>query len=376
MFDSDVNIGKMDFKQLRNYVQLLRDELAVMQRKYEDILYNLDYDNFSSHIVKEKDNMKAEIKVTAEEISSAVSKTADIKNAVEISDLSEATDISKVYKIPALGENGKVISEEYYYYNSISKSWEKLSGDTVYTMFSQTAEGFLLKGNTVIDGNATITRNLTLSGNVTWDMSNSPVKTQYSPDSVMWHEMQDINDKYMRMSFDGGRTWSLPTKVVGTDGLNGTDGSDADVTPQNVFKALTDDGDTQGLFSAFYNDGNKLFINAEYIQAGILRGQTVQSFMSSEASGYGTYAELNGLNGSLDFYYKSKSSLHHRFTMYQDGGETYIKNIGSRLWIGNKATSSEMNTTSLVGDWDFSTADSITWGNNAPAGSGNVAVFG
>ena len=44
------NIPDMNFKQLRNEVQLLRDELAIMKRKYEDILYNLDDDNFSRRI--------------------------------------------------------------------------------------------------------------------------------------------------------------------------------------------------------------------------------------------------------------------------------------------------------------------------------------
>lgn len=400
---SDKNINTMDFKSLRNEVQSLRDELAIMKRKYEDILYNLDDDNFSSRIVKERDNMKAEISVTAEEIktkvsatdlatsllnystisqtasaiSSVVSSGANLKDAIEISNISQATDITKTYKIPTYNANGKVVSESYYYYNSLSKQWEKISGDTIYTMFTQTAEGFVLKGNTIIDGNTTITRNLTLSGNVTWDMSNSPVKTQYSADSVIWHELQTANDMYMRMSFDGGSTWSNPTKVVGTDGQNGQDGrngsngSDANVTPQNVFNALTNNAAQQGIFAAFVKDNNQLYINAEYIQAGILRGQTIQSFMSSESSGYGTYAELNGNVGSLDFYYKpSGSSRQQRFTMFQQGGATYIKNIDSTLYIGNNSTSDSTNTTYPVGTWNFKNAD-VDWGDNAP-----VAVFG
>lgn len=68
------DINKMDFKQLRNEVQLLRDELAIMQRKYEDIIYNLDDDNFSSRFVKEKGDMKTAIEVTAEGIKTKVSK--------------------------------------------------------------------------------------------------------------------------------------------------------------------------------------------------------------------------------------------------------------------------------------------------------------
>lgn len=67
------NINKMDFKQLRNEVQLLRDELAIMKRKYEDILYNLDTDNFSSRFVKEQGDMRTAIEITAEGIKTKVS---------------------------------------------------------------------------------------------------------------------------------------------------------------------------------------------------------------------------------------------------------------------------------------------------------------
>ena len=70
---SDMNINNMDDKQLRNEVQLLRDELAIMKRKYEDILYNLDTNNFSSRFVKEQGDMKTAIDVTAKGIESKVS---------------------------------------------------------------------------------------------------------------------------------------------------------------------------------------------------------------------------------------------------------------------------------------------------------------
>ena len=48
----DIPINKMDFKQLRNEVQALRDELAIMKRKYEDAIYNLDSDNFSKSFTR------------------------------------------------------------------------------------------------------------------------------------------------------------------------------------------------------------------------------------------------------------------------------------------------------------------------------------
>ena len=65
---SDSNIDSMNFKQLKNEVQLLRDEIAIMRRKYEDIIYNLDDDNFSGQFLKEKKGMKTSISQTAESI--------------------------------------------------------------------------------------------------------------------------------------------------------------------------------------------------------------------------------------------------------------------------------------------------------------------
>lgn len=67
----------MDYKALKKEVLALRDEVAKMKRLYDDILYNLDDDNFSARIVKEKKNMKSQIEVTASEIKTKVSE-ADV----------------------------------------------------------------------------------------------------------------------------------------------------------------------------------------------------------------------------------------------------------------------------------------------------------
>lgn len=86
---SNSNIATMTDRQLRNEVQLLRDEIAIMRRKYEDILYNLDTDNFSSRFVKEQGDMRTAIKVTAEGIETKVSK--DELGAFEESILSQTS---------------------------------------------------------------------------------------------------------------------------------------------------------------------------------------------------------------------------------------------------------------------------------------------
>lgn len=71
---SDTDINKMNFKQLRNEVQLLRDELAIFKRRYEDAIYNLDGDNFGRNFTIEQNNMRSQIQMTAEKIKSTVSK--------------------------------------------------------------------------------------------------------------------------------------------------------------------------------------------------------------------------------------------------------------------------------------------------------------
>lgn len=249
---SDGDINKMNFKQLKNEVQLLRDELAIFKRKYEDAIYNLDSDNFGKSFTVEQNNMKAQIKITAdaiktmvsdtdlaaelekystieqtaERIQTVVSKSANLDEAVLIDSLDNATDTEAIYVIQQKDDNGTVLSETYYCFNDVTNQWEILSGDSIYTVFNQTADGFSLKGNVMIDGNAVVTKNLTLSGIVTWDMDNSPVKSQYSVSGSSWHDTYTSGDMYMRMTFDGGKTWGEAVKVVGTNGRNGSDGSD------------------------------------------------------------------------------------------------------------------------------------------------------
>ena len=116
---SDYNINNMDFKQLRNEVQLLRDELAIMKRKYEDIIYNLDTDNFSSRLVKQGENMYTKIEQNAESISLQAEKVSE--NSQNIASLEITADEiqSEVYeeqedgtKISRITQNAESITSE------------------------------------------------------------------------------------------------------------------------------------------------------------------------------------------------------------------------------------------------------------------------
>lgn len=76
---SDMDISRMTDKQLRNEVQMLRDELAVFKRRFEDMIFNLDSDNFGKSFTVEQNRMKAQLKIAADAIQVMVSDT-DLNN--------------------------------------------------------------------------------------------------------------------------------------------------------------------------------------------------------------------------------------------------------------------------------------------------------
>ena len=315
------------------------------------------------------DGLASESSVTqlSDKLSAIVKKKINETEICEAKSEADFLDTSKFYVIKAYDdETGKtVIGETYYYYNSVSKEWEAFDGADIYTVFEQKSDGFYLKGNTVIDGETVITKNLKLSGNVTWDMSNSPVKTEYSVDgSNDWHEaFNSATDKFMHMSFDGGKNWSTPTRIVGekgSDGINGTDGKDGDeVDAKTIFNLLTDNAGVQGIFPCFVKgtdtDGEtKIFINAEYI-----RGKTISGLKFADASGsnyimlshtvneYGTVSA-----GFADLgLYTSKGTRVWSVNDYN--GSVRHKRYGSEdayLVVDKEKASAE-------GDWDFSGAN-------------------
>lgn len=149
-------------------------------------------------------------------------------------------------------------------------------------------------GNFYVDNNG----NIVLNGSITWGNSNGFVRVLYArshtqgaptdeyddyddeyTSSTVWHRTYDEEyDRYMSYSYDGGKTWEEPIRITGEDGASGADGSDADVTPENIFNILTDDGINQGLFPVFKDSGeSQLYINAEYIKSGTLSGRKIVS---------------------------------------------------------------------------------------------------
>lgn len=165
---SDIN--KMDFKDLRNEVQTLRDELAIMKRKYEDIIYNLDTDNFSSRFVKEQGDMRTAVEITAEGIKTKVSKD-DFESAIAQTASNIKSIVSKNISVKFKksskptrynttdAEKGMLCEydDTLYYYNDITETWKEYPyADGITSQFLQTAYGFELTGDVSISGDAIV----------------------------------------------------------------------------------------------------------------------------------------------------------------------------------------------------------------------------
>ena len=344
------DINQMDFRQLRNEVQLLRDELAIMQRKYEDILCNLDTDNFSSRFVKEQGDMRTAIEVaaegvkskvsredleaystktqTAEQIQNIVSKNAKLDEAISISSIDKATDTSKIYVIRETDDDDNVLSETYYYFNDITKNWEVLSGDNIYTVFQQTANGFKLKGNVKVDGS------LILTDTLTFNSTNRPLDVQYSTDGDDWHyEFDSSSDQFMRIKI--GSQWSEAMKVVGDDG------NTASVTFATVNKVLgylykTVDGEVPTKVTGAYIWSPKV-LGGEFYGSVFYAGDG-NGYSQMDADGFNVY-DINEAN-KIALGYVTKDWTYPYLILgegsgYSGSGAGVVYKMDNGLWIGD-----------------------------------------
>lgn len=86
------DVADMDFKQLRNKVQSLIDEVARMKRYYEDSINNLDASNFGRSFAIQQNNMKATIKMAADVIKTAVTEDDLAQELIKYSTIEQTAE--------------------------------------------------------------------------------------------------------------------------------------------------------------------------------------------------------------------------------------------------------------------------------------------
>lgn len=144
------DINQMDFRELRNEVQSLKDTLTRALRTYEDLLYNLDNDNFSSTIIKEKNDMKTQITVTAEGLSAQITAISDKAEELSTKISVQAGDIETVTK--RVSDTEMNITNIKADYDAISTQVETIEGDLAnYSTITQTDDKISLAVRIVED---------------------------------------------------------------------------------------------------------------------------------------------------------------------------------------------------------------------------------
>ena len=426
------DIAKMNDKQLRNEVQSLRDELAVMKRKYEDIIYNLDDDNFSSRFVKEKGDMRTAIEINAdgiktkvsnEEFESTKTQTANLISS-EVKKLSEKdTELSTKITQTATEIRAEVksatetIDGKFDNYSTIEqtanaiKSHAYASADLSSAKeISNLADRTDIKKTYVIsttDGSGKVTKTyyyyndisgkweeiigggietvfeqtsegfklkgnvLIDGGSVTWDSSNSPVQTQYSADGVSWHPSQTVYDKYIRFSFDGGNEWNDATQIVGDTGPQGIQG------PQGPQGEKGDKGDSANV---------PTYIKNTYIDS--------TKILSPDIWGGKFYATGKGANNGAAYYISDGYSQINNvflptrllgYISYDDSGAGTKEEAAERVFFttsndialkfhsgGNMSLEADGGTIHFMSDVQFHGATNI----GSSGGGTPIAVFG
>lgn len=393
----------MDFKELCNEVQLLRDELAIFKRKYEDTIYNLDSDNFGKSFTVAQNNMKAQIKIAADGIKTAVTKT-ELGAALE-SQIAQTADIitstvTAKYLTDTLGEA--------YVTNAVLSSTIKQEADNIlikvssdyetkgdvderlknYATTAWTADAIKSKVsetdlNTKLESYSTIEQ--------TANAIKSTVNAKYLTDQL--GDTYTTND-YLEGELTGYSTISQTktdiTTAVNTERLYITDllGTNyytkEDVETQIAAGAdgvLIEVGktyETKTAASDAYGELERYISTVEVAGSNISSRVTdLEDFKTSvftqTADGFTLDGNQTTFTGVIFLADENKNKC---FDIFYSTG---ITGSGSEVLIGSygdRGTVIHMgNTADTI---SFADCKQIVWGNHAPSGSGGtvVAVFG
>ena len=331
---SETDISKMNFKELRNEVLLLRDELAIFKRKYEDAIYNLDYDNFGKSFTVEQNNMKSQIKITADAIKTMVSYT-DLDSTLE-----EYSTISQT----AQQIQTAVVSIN----NATDKKLEN------YSTVKQTAEAITTKVTAnyitnLIDGEYQTVDDATSEYNAMWSEIN---QTADSLSSIVSKNISAYFEKSVKPT--ASNTTAVEKSMLCLYG--GTYYYFNDVT--NTWKTYPASGITtmfEQTASGFSLIGD-VSISGDLITSGTIKGLTV----GTNPNIYGDGVRLNTDTQRLEIMYNG--------VVVGAWGPTSIPG-GSSIYPAGGGTLT-ISGVSASGTWDFSGCEEVI---GLPS---TVAVFG
>lgn len=242
--------------------------------------------------------------------------------------------------------------------------------------------------------------NLTLGGNVVFTGESSFTMILYSADKETWVEEWDSSwentstEVWAKYSYNGGTTWTSPMLVQGKSGKRGpagSDGSDADVTFNNILSALKEANGTETTFITADRLGAPNIYGGKIYGAEIYAGTGEDGYASMTDSGFDVVNADNqhkiglGLERirGIDFPYLILGAG----SGTSSTGSGVVKKFTTGLWIGDDSALGENNSENITGTGIFISFQSDivykvisgVWteiGSGSDPGTGGVAVFG
>jgi len=207
-------------------------------------------------------------------------------------------------------------------------------------------------GKAYFGNDVNITGSLTLGGNIIWTANSFPIKSQFSVSSTgPWHDDAQSADKWRKDRMWNGE-WGAAYQFRGTDGVPGSDGSDASVTRGNIVRAMLQSIDEDGLYTTTVNGKQCLGINATAIRSGVIEGIDIYG---------GAYYDLAG-KSKLILNPSGSSSRNADLVLYSGNNEAlmlYDQIADGTSWYGwgTKFLETHSAGTYTYGNWNFTNAN-------------------
>lgn len=342
---------KEEAKKLRLVILDINDRFAKTIRTYEDILYNLDDDNFSTVLKKEKDNMKAEIKINHDMISLEVIRSLEEDVYMLGRIVIEADRITQEV-VRSMGAEGllsgritveadRITSEvlrateaEGTLYSRITQTAEEIrlevsnANQGMESKITQNANAIALEVNRAIGAEATLSSNLLIeAGRITAEV-NARITGQADLQSRITQTATEISMKVSQTDYNGTTIASLINQsatsiLIAAEKIN--------LYGYATFNSLSGSG------TSVINGGN---ITTNSITADKIRLDTL--YVNKLAQyGYENSNFIDVIGSMFRFYYGGREFL----TIYDSQG-TAVFSLGG---IGRMSLNS--NGGSLTGSW-------------------------
>lgn len=360
------NIEKMDFDQLRKAVQLLRDDVDLWKRKYEDAIQNLDESNFSKSFTVTQNRMKAQFKIAADVIKTAVTED-DL--AQELTKYSTIEQTAEAITSTVTAEYVNTLIGDDIVTNATMQSAIQQSATQIQTSVSATYETKEDAETAYSEINSKITQSADLiTATVTKEYVTGLIGDEYVSNAVMNTAIEqsatsiksEVSSTYETKTDAEQSHNTLNSKITQT-------ANEINLTVSSNYNSLSDDIDSvydeiDGVYDDLSSDISSVSIKANSISSRVTDVEGITSQFTQTSYGFMLDGEQTAFTGVI---YLTDDAGNKRFSFFRDTsqygqeqvimwsctGDTIPVVIGDtdgEVYIGYKMSGNEVATRNWV----------------------------